>query len=285
MGKFKLLERNIIKTWVEAHIAAIGSGDLLALMAGTASDMQLVFSRETVVGQEQLMQFLEQIGQKWDGFSIYVRRLLIDCEQSVAGLEWVCRGVENGSGQCQQLLGSAALDFDANRQLTQCKIYFDMDRSGQVGSLDEPWPHERWSPCPNGGEPPTRTQSETLIHTYAAAWSSDDAEKVGALLHNGVHLCPPWTYREGKTAVKAIVHYHFENFEDTQMTPHRIIYDVSQPCFGVCQQTFACTNPKTGLRGADSDYAFFEICEGKLRYWRNYFDTQRSVQEAYKDGI
>jgi ketosteroid isomerase-like protein len=280
-----LLERNNVETWIEEHIAAIGSGDLLALMAGMASDVQLVFSRESVVGREQLAQSLEHVGQKWGDFRIFVRRLLIDCEQSVAGVEWVCRSVENESGQCQQLLGSAALDFDADGQLTQCKIYFDRDRSGQVGRLDEPWPAERWLPCADGGVPPTRTQSEMLLHTYAAAWSSDDAEKVGALLHEGVHLCPPWTYREGKTAVKAIAHYHFENFEDTQVTPQRIIYDASQPYFGVCQQTFACTNPKTGLRGMDSDFAFFEICEGKVRYWRNYFDTQRSVQEAYKDGI
>jgi hypothetical protein len=96
-------------------------------------------------------------------------------------------------------------------------------------------------------------------------------------------LCPPWSYRQGKEEVEAVAHYHFANFLDTRVTTQRIIFDESQPYFGVCQQTFACTNPKTGQRGQDADFAFYEICQGKLRYWRNYFDTSRSIQDDYKN--
>ena len=278
------LDRTTIERWLQEHIAAIETGNLSALMTEIDPRLQIALPRETYKGQEQSKTFLIDTRERWEAVRIYVRRLLIDCQQSVAAVEWVCRGVEKETGICHQLLGAAALDFTADGRLTRCKIYLDQDRSGEISDLDAPWPTERWSPCTHAGTPPTRSQSERLLHAHAAAWSSGDAEQVGNLLHDEVHLCPPWTYREGKEQVKAIARYHFDTFDDTEVTPRRIIYDESQPTLGICQQTFACTNPKTGLRGTDSDFALFEICQGKVRYWRNYFDTARSVQEAYKEG-
>lgn len=277
------LDRDDIKTWVQRHIASLAARDIPSFMAGIHADINVIWPRAAWAGWDQVQAALTQQLNKMETIRFYLRRLLIDVQQSVAAIEWVCRYVDQPTNICYEFLGGAALDFTGEGQLYRCQIHLDFDRSGVVSALEAPWPQEQWSPGVDPGPPPSRTQSEQFLHTYAGAWSNNDAETIGQLLHDDVYLCPPWAYREGKEEVEAVAHYHFANFLDTRVTPQRIIFDESQPYFGVCQQTFACTNPKTGQRGQDADFAFFEICQGKLRYWRNYFDTGRSIQDDYKN--
>jgi hypothetical protein len=103
-----------------------------------------------------------------------------------------------------------------------------------------------------------------------------------AAIHDEIVLQPPWDYVVGQAALVAGANVYFANYTDTRVTLHRLILDPTQPHFGVCEQTFACANPDTGRRGEDHDFAFFEIAQGKLRYWRTYFDTTRSVQVVEK---
>ncbi|HEX9923941.1 MAG TPA: nuclear transport factor 2 family protein [Anaerolineae bacterium] len=277
------LDRDCIKTWVQQHIASLEAGDIASFMAGIHADINVIWPRTAWAGWDQVQASLAQQINETKAIRFYLRRLLIDVQQSVAGVEWVCRYVDQNTNMCHEFLGGAALDFTGEGQLYRCQIHLDFDRSGVVSTLEAPWPQEQWSPGVDPGVPFSRTQSEQFLQDYAAAWSNHDAVTIGQLLHDEVYLCPPWAYREGKEEVEAIARYHFANFLDTQVTPQRIIFDESQPYFGICQQTFACTNPKTGLRGQDTDFAFFEICQGKLRYWRNYFDTGRSIQDDYKN--
>jgi|GEM_PF-560413 len=285
MSEQKQPTRDNIKSWVEQHIKALEARDISAFMADIHADIKVVWPRAEWTGASQFQAHLEKHITGIQSLRFYLRRLLIDVQQSVAALEWVCRYVAQDTKICYEFLGGAALDFTDDGQLYRCQFHLDFDRSGLVSALELPWPHEQWSPCQNPGPPPDRAQSEQLLQAYTRAWSSSDVETVGQLLHDNVYLCPPWNYQEGKEAVVAVAHYHFTHFLDTQVTPHRIIFDESQPYFGVCQQTFACTNPKTNQRGEDSDFVFFEICEGKLRYWRNYFDTGHSIQDEYKNRL
>lgn len=282
MTKTKL-DRDVIKSWVEQHIASLEAGDAASFMAGIHPDINVIWPRAAWTGWDQVQASLAQQLNDMKTIRFYLRRLLIDVEQSVAGVEWVCRYIDQSTNSCYEFLGGTALDFTSAGELYRCQIHLDFDRSGIISGLEAPWPQEQWARGVDPGIPPGRSQSEQFLHAYTAAWSSSNADAVGQLLHDEVYLCPPWAYRKGKEEVVAIVRYHFTNFLDTQVTPQRIIFDESQPYFGICQQTFACTNPKTGLRGQDTDFAFFEICQGKLRYWRNYFDTDRSIQDDYKN--
>jgi hypothetical protein len=283
MSEQKRPNRDHIKTWVQQPIVVLEARDISSFMAGIHSDIKVIWPRAEWTGWNQVQACLEKHFNETQIIRLYLRRLLIDIEQSVAALEWVCRYVDQNINVCHEFLGGTALDFNSDGQLYRCQIHLDFDRSGVVSALETPWPQEQWSPCQDPGPAPSRAQSGQLLHAYAEAWSSGDVERVGQLLHDNVYLCPPWSYREGKEQVAAGARYHFANFLDTQVTPRRIIFDERQPYFGVCQQTFACTNPKTNQRGEDSDFAFFEICAGKLRYWRNYFDTGRSIQDDYKN--
>lgn len=283
MSEQKHPKRDHIKTWVDRHIVALEAGDISSFVVGMHADINVIWPRVEWVGRTQVQACLEKHFNETQIIRFYLRRLLIDVQQAVAALEWVCRYIDQHTNVCQEFLGGAALDFDGDGQLFRCQIYLDFDRSGIISALETPWPQAQWSPGHNPGSAPSRDQSEQLLYAYAEAWSSGDVQAVGRLLHDNVHLCPPWSYRQGKAQVEAGARYHFANFLDTRVTPQRIIFDERQPNFGVCQQTFACTNPKTNERGEDSDFAFFEICAGKLRYWRNYFDTGRSIQDDYKN--
>jgi hypothetical protein len=123
---------------------------------------------------------------------------------------------------------------------------------------------------------------EALVRANARAWSSHSLDRLGQVIHDEICVCPPWDYQLGRQNVERGARIYFTHYQDTQVTPTRIVNDPDQPYFGVCEQTFACTNPETGRRGADADFAFFEIAQGKLRYWRTYFDTSQSVQVIEK---
>ena len=283
MSEQKQPDHDRIKTRVHQHIATLETRDISSFMAGIHSDIKVIWPRAEWTGWNQVQVHLEKHINEMQTVRFYLRRLLIDVQQSVVALEWICRYVDVNTNQCYEFLGGAALDFNSDGQLYRCQIHLDFDRSGIISALENPWPQEQWSPCQDPGPTPIRAQSEELLRAYAKAWSRGDVESIGQLLHDNVYLCPPWSYREGKEEVVAVARYHFAHFLDTQVTPRRIIFDESQPYFGVSQQTFACTNPKTNQRGEDSDFVFFEICQGKLRYWRNYFDTGRSIQDDYKN--
>lgn len=269
------LNRNQIKTWVHQHVDSLEVRDVSSLMAGMHPDIKIIWPRAEWIGGHQVQAHLKQYFNDTQAVRFYLRRLLIDVPQSAAALVWVGRTIEQNTNVCRQFLGGAALDFNGDGQLYRCQIHLDFDRSGVVSAPEAPWPQEQWSPCQDSSPPLTRAQAGQFLHAYAQAWSTGDAERVAQLLHDEVYSRPPWSFRQGKEAVVAGARYHFANFLNTQVAPRRIIFDQSQPYFGVSQQTFACTNPKTGQRGKDSDFVSFEICQGKLRYWQPYYLQNR----------
>jgi len=267
---------------LDATIGSITARDVETLTDGLAEAVKITWSRGEWQGRDEINANLQKYLAGQRVVRVFVRRLLIDVAQAVAAVEWVARYLD-AAGQCHQLLGGVALDFDDQGRLVLADIHLDMDRSGLVDDIEADWPAESWQPGLTSGRPPSRAMNEQLLQAHASAWSSHQVENFAQVYHEEVHLVPPWAHVTGRAAIEAMIRYHFATFEATQVTIHRVIYDPAQPHFGVCQQTFACTNPETGQRGQDSDFAFFEVCQGKLRYWRNYFDSQASVQDGYKE--
>jgi hypothetical protein len=194
---------------------------------------------------------------------------LIDLDQAVVAIEWILRTRAESDNTCYELLGATALDFDSDGPLRSAQVYLDLPHSRAIADLHVPLPPEPWAPSLKPGPIPARADVE--------------GARLRALLHPEIRLYPPWDFRAGPADVERAIVYHIEEYADTVVTPERILYDDSQPHLGVCQQTFACTDRKTGRRGEDRDFALFEIAEGRLRYWRNYFDAANSVQDGYAD--
>ena len=274
-------DRAALRAAVHRLAAHLEAQDLPALVAALAPDVAFSLPHLRLAGQEAVQAFLAERTGDWSQVRFHVYRLLVDGEAPVAAFEWVLRTRRAGSGEVTQHLGGTVLDFGPDGRILQAATYLDQERSGPVEDMDAPWPQEPWRPCPEPGPPLSRQDMEALVHTLARAWAESDPALIDAIVHDQVHLSPPWTYLAGREAVLSMSRTYMANHRDTVVTPHRFIIDPDHPHWGVCQQTFACTNLATGRRGEDHDYAFFAVCQGKLHYWRTYFDTAQSVQSAY----
>lgn len=215
-------------------------------------------------------------------FQLRIAQLLIDIEQQIAGVCWIQRGVTAARGDCVETQGSTIIEFDNQLRMRHFHFFLDTTRRRIITGINEPWPEADWSPARDSGPPPSRAVARQIIHTHAQAWSSHELAQLRAVFHNEIYVCPPWDFQQGWPNVARAAEIYFANYTDTHVTPRRILFDSAQPHLGFCEQTFACTNPDTGRRGADEDLAFFELAQGKLRYWRTWFDTGRSVQSLQK---
>jgi hypothetical protein len=77
--------------------------------------------------------------------------------------------------------------------------------------------------------------------------------------------------REHDPLRRAVVAYH-ENYADTVITVHRVAY-IGE--YLAIQQTWTCTNRKTGIRAADN---IGVLQDGKFWRWREYYDSRKSAQ-------
>jgi hypothetical protein len=277
-----LSDRINVESRVQRLVSALEARDISTVLAGLSPEGTFIWPNFEWRGRGEWRAALEQYLATWRAVKLSLRHLLIDASHQTAALEWVCRYADGNKEGCQEVLGGTVLQFDEKGLLGYCRTYLDPVRSRSLSSFDAPWPDPGWTPHPNPGPPPGRAFAEQLIQANARAWSSHDVAQLSGVIHDEICICPPWDYRVGRANVERGAQIYFDQYQDTQVTPKRIVFDPTQPYFGVCEQAFACTNPDTGQRGEDADFAFFEIAQGKLRYWRTYFDTARSVQVIEK---
>lgn len=275
-------DRSLIENWVRRHVVAWESRDSLTI-SGTLHP-QVDFALPTIqgVGHDQARAALEVWLSRCQILHFHLRRLLIDVTRRVAAIEWIGRYAQPGQVGYREILGGTMLDFDRAGLVRRWRTYLDSIRRRSSLDLNAPLPDEGWLPSSNPGPPPTPAWLEQFMHSYAQAWSNHNQTQLGALIHDEICVQPPWDYLVGRAAFELGAQVYFDNYTNTLVTLQRLILDPTQPYFGVCEQTFACTNPDTGQRGEDQDFAFFEIAQAKLRYWRTYFDTTRSVQVVEK---
>ncbi|MCL4300151.1 MAG: nuclear transport factor 2 family protein [Anaerolineae bacterium] len=275
-------DRATIENWVNRHLAAWETRDALAIGETLHPDIQFVLP--TINWQERgwVQTALKSYLADCSALRLHLRHLLIDPTQRVAAVEWVGRYTRPAQDGCQEILGGTVLDFTDDGLIVRWRTYLDPVRQRTVADLEAPWPDEGWSPCPEPGPPLSRTAVEGVIYAYGQGWSKHNVAQLSVVIHEEMVVQPPWDYVVGRAAIEAGAQVYFANYVDTCVTPHRLILDSTQPHVGVCEQTFACTNPDTGQRGEDHDFAFFEIAQGKLRYWRTYFDTTHSAQVVEK---
>ena len=273
--------RTAIEQWIYARLGGLEDCDPALWGDALTHDAEVILPRTGWQGNVQIESALTSWLARQQRVRIHVKRLLVDETQRAAAVEWVLRTAPTDGDAARQLLGVAVLTFDDACRLRQCQVRWDEPRSGVIANLHAPWPSERWAAAPSSVT--TRHDVVDAAQRLAAAWNSRQRQPFLALMHDEVHLCPPWDYRIGPAGFMVVVDHHFAAYRDTCVTVERVIYDESQPNFGVVMQTFACTNADTGQRGADADIAFIEVVGGRLRYWRNYFDAEASVQTGYAD--
>jgi hypothetical protein len=85
----------------------------------------------------------------------------------------------------------------------------------------------------------------------------------------------PFEIVRGHTDLRRAVRTYHENYADTAIDIHRIVHDGDLVAIN---QTWSCTNRKTGLRAGDEDLNIGVMRDGLLWRWREYYDNRRSAQ-------
>ncbi|AFY54052.1 hypothetical protein Riv7116_1492 [Rivularia sp. PCC 7116] len=112
---------------------------------------------------------------------------------------------------------------------------------------------------------------EELVTRQAKAWENADSEAIIAdFAENGAFIAPG-TSLKGKADIKKAAEDYFKEFTDTKVKITRIFSDGKE---GGVEWTWSDKNKKTGEKSLIDDAIIFEIKDGKIIYWREYFDKQ-----------
>ncbi|MEA5596229.1 SgcJ/EcaC family oxidoreductase [Rivularia sp. UHCC 0363] len=112
---------------------------------------------------------------------------------------------------------------------------------------------------------------QELLQRQAQAWETANSQAIIAdFAENGVFIAPG-TSLKGREDIKKAAEGYFKEFTDTKIKITRIITSEKE---GAIEWTWSDTNKKTGKKSQIDDAIIFEIKDGKIIYWREYFDKQ-----------
>ncbi len=112
---------------------------------------------------------------------------------------------------------------------------------------------------------------QQLVQRQGLAWETANSEAIIAdFAENGVFIAPG-TSLKGKSDIKKAAEDYFKDFTDTKIKITRIISNGNQ---GALEWTWSDKNKKTGKQSQVDDAIIFQLENGKIIYWREYFDKQ-----------
>ncbi|MBE9128273.1 MULTISPECIES: nuclear transport factor 2 family protein [unclassified Coleofasciculus] len=110
-----------------------------------------------------------------------------------------------------------------------------------------------------------------LVERQANAWETADSDKIVAdFADDSLFIVPGSTFR-GKPEIKKAAADYFAEFTETQVTLKRLIISGNE---GAVEWNWQDKNRKTGEKSQAEDAIVFELEDGKIKYWREYIDTQ-----------
>ena len=109
-----------------------------------------------------------------------------------------------------------------------------------------------------------------FVERQARAWERADVEAiVNEFAEDGALISPGGRW-QGHEAVRSTVSSFFAEASDVQITITRVVADGDQ---GALEWTWSETRLSDGSRRTAEDGIIFELCDGRIVYWREYFDT------------
>jgi hypothetical protein len=189
--------------------------------------------------------------------------------------EWTFRSSDDGQ-HWREIEQGLMMRFIGGR-IVELRTHNDHASVRDAG-VDDPLRDEQW---PEGvpttpAKPMTREQvlAAHMRHTMQGWACGDDAVVVsshgpGSLIQTSFEIV------QGHDEIRRSVKAYFENYVDTHVEVHRIVYDGH--FLAICQ-TWTCTNRKTGVCAGDQDLNIGIMREGKFWRWREYYDSTKSAQ-------
>lgn len=111
-------------------------------------------------------------------------------------------------------------------------------------------------------------------HTRAG-WASGNADVVVSCHAPQSFIQTPLEVVRGHEALRQAVHAYAENYADTTVEVHHVVHNGA---WLAIQQTWTCTNRKTGVRASDQDLNIGIVQDGVFYRWREYYDSRTSAQ-------
>jgi uncharacterized protein (TIGR02246 family) len=116
----------------------------------------------------------------------------------------------------------------------------------------------------------TLEEAYALVQRNARAWENADLDAIPTdFAEDGVFVSPGGRW-QGKTAIRAAAEGFFATTRDVHVDITRVLVMGDQ---GAAEWTWSETRIATGTRHSADDAIVFELRDGKISYWREYFDT------------
>ena len=113
-------------------------------------------------------------------------------------------------------------------------------------------------------------QARELVEKQAHAWENADAESALADFASDGVLISPGGRWQGHDAIRKAMHDFFEHVTTVEVKVTRVLLDGT---FGAAEWTWCEVRQADGSQHITEDAIIFEVCNDKIVYWREYFDT------------
>jgi limonene-1,2-epoxide hydrolase len=189
--------------------------------------------------------------------------------------EWAFRVQGKGEGDCREC-EQGLLIHEREGYIVYMRTHNDKFRAC-VTNWDAPLrPESRPTHIPAPQRPMTPDEIVALQQRHVMqGWRLGNAEVVTDSHASESVILNAWETVRGHAELCTSVGKYIQNYTDTEIELHRIVYDGQNIAVN---QTWRCTNRVTGVRGGDQDLIIGVMQDGKIWYWREYFDPDQSAQ-------
>ncbi|KYC42711.1 DUF4440 domain-containing protein [Scytonema hofmannii PCC 7110] len=122
----------------------------------------------------------------------------------------------------------------------------------------------------------TRQNVRTLIEQARNAWVARDPDAVAQLFTSDGELIVPGQRWQGQTKIRQEVSKFAEQFIDVSITIRRVVVDGNQ---AAVEWHYEDTEKRTGKRNKADDAIVLEVKDGRIVYWREYFDNETLAKQ------
>jgi limonene-1,2-epoxide hydrolase len=265
---------------IDKLIHAWQSGDPERVVALFHPDAQWVIDGQTLEGRDEIalavgasMGVSESDAR---AMRILLRRAFSDLsDPNWCAAEWAFRvqsAKDGGCRECEQ----GVLIHEREGRIAYMRTHNDKFRACAT-SWDAPLrPESRPLNLPTPARAMTLDEILALQHRHVMqGWRLGDAEAVTSSHAPGSVILNAWETVRGHDEIRTSVGKYIQNYIDTEIEVHRVVYDGQNIAVN---QTWRCTNRLTGARSGDQDLIIGVMQDGKIWYWREYFDPDQSAQ-------
>ncbi len=109
-----------------------------------------------------------------------------------------------------------------------------------------------------------------IVERAKNAWVARDADALAQLFTPDAQLIVPGQRWQGQAKIREEVAKFSRLYTDVQITIHRTIVDGNH---AAVEWHYEDTEKATGKRSQADDAIVIEVKNGRISYWREYFDT------------